>query len=35
VHKPIETAGMIVEDADLLKDEVYRVIRQKLDENDH
>ena len=35
VHKPIETSGMTVEDADLLKDEVYRVIKQKLDENDH
>jgi 1-acyl-sn-glycerol-3-phosphate acyltransferase len=35
VHKPIETAGMTVEDADLLKDEVYRVIKQKLDEHDH
>jgi 1-acyl-sn-glycerol-3-phosphate acyltransferase len=35
VHKPIETSGMTVEEADLLKDEVYRVIKQKLDENDH
>lgn len=34
VHKPIETADMTVEDADLLKDEVYRVIKQKLDEHD-
>jgi 1-acyl-sn-glycerol-3-phosphate acyltransferase len=35
VHKPIETGDLTVEDADLLKDEVYRVIKQKLDENDH
>ena len=35
VHKPIETANMTVEDADLLKDEVYNVIKQKLDENEH
>lgn len=35
VHKPIETAGMAVEDADLLKDAVYKVIKQKLDENDY
>lgn len=35
VHKPIETAGMVVEDADLLKDEVYKVIKEKLDEHDH
>ena len=35
VHKPIETANMTVEDADLLKDEVYRVIKQKLNEHDH
>jgi len=35
VHKPIETAHMTVEDADLLKDEVYKVIKQKLDENEH
>ncbi|MDB5151577.1 MAG: 2-acyl-glycerophospho-ethanolamine acyltransferase [Mucilaginibacter sp.] len=34
VHKPIETAGMTVEDADLLKSEVYKVIKQKLDEHD-
>jgi 1-acyl-sn-glycerol-3-phosphate acyltransferase len=32
VHKPIETAGMTLEDADQLKDEVYKVIKQKLDE---
>ena len=35
VHKPIETSGMTIEDADLLKDEVYRVMKQKLEENDH
>lgn len=35
VHQPIETSGMTVEDADLLKDEVYRVIKEKLDEHDH
>ncbi|MGZ3813931.1 MAG: lysophospholipid acyltransferase family protein [Mucilaginibacter sp.] len=35
VHKPIETAGMTVEDADLLKDEVFRVIKEKLDEHEH
>ncbi len=35
VHKPIETADMTVEDADVLRDEVYRVIKQKLDEHDH
>ncbi|MBS1522593.1 MAG: 1-acyl-sn-glycerol-3-phosphate acyltransferase [Bacteroidetes bacterium] len=35
VHKPIETANMTVEDADLLKDEVYNVVKKKLDENEH
>jgi 1-acyl-sn-glycerol-3-phosphate acyltransferase len=35
VHKPIETAHMTVADADLLKDQVYNVIKQKLDENEH
>jgi len=35
VHKPIETVHMTVEDADLLKDKVYNVIKQKLDENEH
>lgn len=35
VHKPIETAGMTVDDADMLKDEVYKVIKNKLDENEH
>jgi 1-acyl-sn-glycerol-3-phosphate acyltransferase len=35
VHKAIETANMTVEDADLLKDEVHRVMKQKLDEHDH
>ena len=35
VHKPIETAHMAVDDADLLRDEVYKVIKQKLDENEH
>jgi 1-acyl-sn-glycerol-3-phosphate acyltransferase len=35
VHKPIETGGMTVDDADVLKDEVYKVIKNKLDENDH
>jgi len=35
VHKPIETGLMSVEDADFLKDEVYRVIKQRLDEDDH
>jgi 1-acyl-sn-glycerol-3-phosphate acyltransferase len=34
VHKPIETAHLTVEDADLLKDDVYSVIKKKLDEND-
>ncbi len=35
VHKPIETAGWSVDDADLLKDEVFNVIRQKLDQYEH
>jgi 1-acyl-sn-glycerol-3-phosphate acyltransferase len=35
VHKPIETAGMSIDDADALRDEVYSVIKKKLDEHDH
>jgi len=35
VHQPIETAGRDIEDADTLRDEVYSVIKQKLDEHDH
>ena len=35
VHKPIETAHMTVEDADQLRDKVYDVIKQKLDENEY
>lgn len=35
VHKPIDTAGMTVDDADALRDRVYDIIKQKLDEYDH
>lgn len=35
VHKPIETAGMSIDDADILKDEVYKVIKHRLNEDDH
>jgi 1-acyl-sn-glycerol-3-phosphate acyltransferase len=35
VHKPIETTGMSIDDADKLKDRVYDTIKQKLAENDH
>jgi len=35
VHKPIETDGMSIDDADILKDEVYKVIRHRLNEDDH
>jgi 1-acyl-sn-glycerol-3-phosphate acyltransferase len=35
VHKPIETAGMSVDEADVLKDRVYDIIKLKLDEYDH
>ncbi len=31
VHKPIETAHLTVDDADWLRDEVYRIIQNKLD----
>ena len=30
VHKPIETVGLKLTDADALRDEVYRIINQKL-----
>ena len=32
VHKPIETSGMTIADADNLRDEVYYIIQQKLEE---
>jgi len=32
VHKPIETAHLAVEDADTFRDEVYRIIQQKFEE---
>jgi 1-acyl-sn-glycerol-3-phosphate acyltransferase len=32
VHKPIETAGLTVDDADNLRDEVYRIMQQKFEE---
>jgi len=35
VHKPIETAGMNVDDADVLRDRVYNIIKEKLSEYDH
>jgi len=31
VHKPIETAHLTMDDADWLRDEVYRIIQNKLD----
>jgi 1-acyl-sn-glycerol-3-phosphate acyltransferase len=30
VHKPVETAHLTVDDADALRDQVYRIIKQKL-----
>jgi 1-acyl-sn-glycerol-3-phosphate acyltransferase len=30
VHKPIETAGLSIDDADALRDRVYELIKQKL-----
>lgn len=35
VHQPIVTAGMSVDDADVLKDRVYNTIKKKLKEYDH
>ncbi len=35
VYKPIETAGMTIDDADVLKDRVYNTINKKLEEYDH
>ncbi|MDB5137029.1 MAG: acyl-phosphate glycerol 3-phosphate acyltransferase, partial [Mucilaginibacter sp.] len=32
VHKPIETVNLTVDDADNLRDEVYRIIQQKFEE---
>ncbi len=32
VHKPIETTGLTLNDADALRDKVYGIIRQKLEE---
>jgi 1-acyl-sn-glycerol-3-phosphate acyltransferase len=31
VHKPIETAHLTVDDADALRDEVYRIINDKFE----
>jgi 1-acyl-sn-glycerol-3-phosphate acyltransferase len=35
VHKPIETAHLTLDDADALRDEVYELIKQKLEQHDH
>jgi len=35
VHRPIETTGMSVDDADALRDRVFELMKQKLSENDH
>ena len=32
VHKPIETAQLTIDDADLLRDEVYRIMQKKFEE---
>jgi len=34
VHKPIETVGLKLADADALRDQVYQIISQKLKENE-
>lgn len=35
VHKPIDTAHLTVDDADALRDEVYRIIDEKLASDEH
>jgi 1-acyl-sn-glycerol-3-phosphate acyltransferase len=35
VHKPIETAHLTIDDADALRDVVFGIIKQKLEENEY